>query len=571
MTKAFSLSLLFSFCFVLQVWAQLRPIFESESNLPLIKATSTEIEAIKDSARVVLKLNKLLQRLQEDGYLLSGYKLDKEDTLLKITLEVGNQFLWANLKTGNLSELLLAKTGYRQRFFSNRPFDIAETHRLLQKIVSVYENEGYPFASVTLDSVTIIDQAINASLKVVSGPLITFDHLKVENYNKVKPKWLEAYLGIKYDEKFNQSIVSKITDNLDQLAFLSLDQSPVVTFQNERAEITLYLKEEMANSFDAIIGFLPNETEGQSILITGQLYLDLHNVFSTGKYIHIDWQSIKPRSQQLDMIYAHPNILKSSVGLEANFGLLKEDTFFINRQTEIAAYYPKSQNTYSLFFRNAVTSVLNNESATNQLSDVSTSYYGGKWQFINYTARQLKRKGMGLYLESAVGSKSISKDPLKPEEFYSDIELKSIQYLISGKFENYIALSKKLVFYQKLNGSKIFNDQVFFNDLFRIGGLKTIRGFNENFFFASEFLINNLELQLHFQDNSYLYLFYDQGYLYQRTISSRLEDYPRGIGLGLVLKINAANLSLAYALGQSDEQPFSFNLAKFHFGYIARF
>lgn len=104
-----------------------------------------------------------------------------------------------------------------------------------------------------------------------------------------------------------------------------------------------------------------------------------------------------------------------------------------------------------------------------------------------------------------------------------------------------------------------------------MGGLQTLRGFNENFFFASDYGLSNLELQFHFEKDSYLFTFYDQAYLYFKTNKSTLEDYPFGVGIGINLATPGGIISLAYALGKAREQPLNVRLSKFHFGYIAKF
>ncbi|MEQ9659900.1 MAG: hypothetical protein RLO00_17310, partial [Fulvivirga sp.] len=77
--------------------------------------------------------------------------------------------------------------------------------------------------------------------------------------------------------------------------------------------------------------------------------------------------------------------------------------------------------------------------------------------------------------------------------------------------------------------------------------------------------------QLHFQSNSYIFMFYDQAFLTNSILELIKEDQPLGIGVGLALQMNTGQLNLAYALGKSSDQELDLNLSKFHFGYVARF
>ncbi len=107
--------------------------------------------------------------------------------------------------------------------------------------------------------------------------------------------------------------------------------------------------------------------------------------------------------------------------------------------------------------------------------------------------------------------------------------------------------------------------------MFRLGGLNTLRGFNENQFFASNYVLSNAELRMHFESNSFLFLFYDQSYIVTDIGDETSSDEPFGFGLGLQLNTKSGDFKFAYALGKSNSQVINFNLSKIHFGIINRF
>ncbi len=61
----------------------------------------------------------------------------------------------------------------------------------------------------------------------------------------------------------------------------------------------------------------------------------------------------------------------------------------------------------------------------------------------------------------------------------------------------------------------IENENLFTNELFRIGGLKTLRGFDEESLTASAYSIFTLEFRYLFDINSYFHVFFDGAY-YER-------------------------------------------------------
>ncbi len=111
------------------------------------------------------------------------------------------------------------------------------------------------------------------------------------------------------------------------------------------------------------------------------------------------------------------------------------------------------------------------------------------------------------------------------------------------------------------------NAQILRNELYRMGGLKSLRGFNENFFFAQNYFLSRLELRQYFEQSSFLFLFYDQ------LIFNVFEQWnqPLGLGAGLSLNTNNGLFSFAFALGSSSDIPFDINNTKIHLGYTSRF
>ena len=123
-----------------------------------------------------------------------------------------------------------------------------------------------------------------------------------------------------------------------------------------------------------------------------------------------------------------------------------------------------------------------------------------------------------------------------------------------------------------LRGSGGFtqNQNLFLNDLFRIGGLKTIRGFNENFFYARSYGYLNTEQRLFFGENSFLLVFADIGIL-ENPYFARSIDRPVSFGSGVNLDTGSGIFRFIYGVGKSNSQPLAFSYSRIHFGYLARF
>ena len=130
-----------------------------------------------------------------------------------------------------------------------------------------------------------------------------------------------------------------------------------------------------------------------------------------------------------------------------------------------------------------------------------------------------------------------------------------------------LEVAKRQTFFHHIQSGFLQNDQLLKNERYRIGGLTSLRGFNEKNFFVDGYVLSRAEFRSFFEDRSYAYVFYDQLFL----STGAMRDQPFGIGLGFALETSAGQFSFALAMGKSDDQQFAFDNMKAHFGYVSRF
>lgn len=525
----------------------------------------------RDSSELSRQSRVMLTKLYSNGYLAAGFSIIKQDSSHIVDWALGYQYMWANLSAGNLSEYLISKIGYKSKFYRNELFNISEFKKLFNAIIKESDNNGRPFAYVSLDSLKVEGNKIEAVIYYEPGPEITFDQLQIIGTDRISTSWLEAYLNVREGTLYNQEAINEIKAKIDALSFVSLVEDPSITFQNLSSEVKLNLRYEKSNSLDGIVGFLPNEQADGELLITGQLFLGLTNLFNTGKDLILEWQSLKARSQLLNLTYRHPNILKSPIDVAADFSLLKEDTSFINREFQLSSVYRKIKSEFSLFYRARGSSILSELENQEDITDFTINYYGAGYQYSSRRDKTGNINRFDLSIESAVGSKS---EELAFSDSVESVlgKLTSIQYQAETQISNQFKLSRLFNLFVGAQGGFLFNEnELYRNDLFRVGGLKTIRGFNENYFFTDMYALIKSEIRLYYQPESFLFLFYDQSFLQYNVLGNSLSDNPLGLGLGMELKVNGGVLNMAYGLGKAADQDIDFRLSKFHFGYVARF
>ena len=165
--------------------------------------------------------------------------------------------------------------------------------------------------------------------------------------------------------------------------------------------------------------------------------------------------------------------------------------------------------------------------------------------------------------------RTIKKNSVFNDSLYNSINLKSNQIQLSLVTQKFVNIYKKNVLLFGLRSAILESDAILFNELFRIGGITDIRGFDEQALVSSAYIIGTLEYRYLLDKNSFLRLFYDWAYLENKL--SNIGINASGIGIGMQMQTNAGMLQLNYALGRTSNNLYSFQNGKIHFGIINYF
>ena len=536
-------------------------------------------ESLKtDSARIIVAAHQRLHILYEMGYLTAYHQIFyNPNDVTEVHFFTGNIYNMAVLSSGNVSEEILNKIGFDGRAFNQRPFSHHRIVALLNRILDYAENHGYPFASINLDSINIENTKIGAWLNYQSGPLIVFDSLVVEGFEKVSSKYIMTHLGIYRGEPYEEKLIKEIPNKIALLSFVGLSGTPEVEIRQGKCTVYVELAQNKVSKVDGILGVLPNQKDGKNVLITGQVNLDLHNLFASGKRLALEWQSYDAESQLLNALYFHPNLFRTPLHIQGNFHLLKQDTTFINREFALElSLLSKSSNKIGFrteFISSRLISTYGLEGATQlpENNDFNLNYYGLNFQTNRLNDPNLPTRGWMTSLIGSVGQKKIIRNPAVSDELYKDVDENSLQWKVLGEIDKYWKLMNNIYFRSKLSGGYLNGKTLFQSDLFRIGGLRTLRGFVENEFYTSSFGIANLELRAMFSQKTYFILFFDQGAILQDDEQNQEVDLPFGTGTGFSFSTTAGIFNFVFAMGKSNSQPFAMEYSKIHFGYISRF
>jgi outer membrane protein assembly factor BamA len=348
--------------------------------------------------------------------------------------------------------------------------------------------------------------------------------------------------------------------------------------------VQLDLRKRTASRFDFIIGFLPNSQQLGRFLLTGSFEGELQNTFGQGERVYAKFEQLRPESQFLALDFNLPYVFNLPFGTDFSFQLYKRDTTFLDLEVDAGVQYLLEGGNYlKVFWSNRSSRLLaiNNQQLLNSRQlppqlDVSYPAFGLEWLYQRLDYRFNPRKGWMSRLKASVGTKKISRNS-KIEELelgflYDSLELRSSQYRLEADLEAYVPLFVSSTLKLGLNSSWIFSDEpIYINEQFRLGGNRLLRGFDEEQFFATQYVVGTLEYRLLIGPNSFLYLFGDYGWLANRTATLDEVLQPFGFGSGISFETKVGIFGISLAVGRQKGVPIDFSSPKVHFGYVSRF
>jgi translocation and assembly module TamA len=541
---------------------------------------------VPDSLTALRTVRELVLALQAEAYLTAsadgiGWGRDT----VRVRLYVGEQFRWAYLHNGNLGDGLLTRAGYREKFFRRTPWRPADWAALQERVLTEAENQGYPFATVGLDSLRLAGRDIAGRVVLKRGPAVYFDSLQVVGTSKTKKRFLTKYLQLTPGSPYSQQRVDAAVALLRQLPYVRLRAAPEVRFARNQARVYLLLDERPANQFDAIVGLLPAANGASGVQFTGDVTINLRNLRGGGKQVGLQWRKTDAVSQLLDASYLHPNIFGTPLEVGATFNLYKQTGNYLTLRPRLQVSYPTARAGRLTFFAEQSSSrLLLDSAAYAQLGtlpnyvDSEYNSYGLGYSRANLDDLYFPHRGLFVSLQGGVGNKTIRRNAAISEALYSGVNLRSTQYSFGGRAERYWALGRQGVLLVRARGEGLFNQQFFLNDLFRLGGLNSLRGFTENQFYTNAYGVGTVELRQFTGPEGYVFIFADQGLLqaYNFTttqLTSRALDSPTGLGAGLSFRTAAGLFQFVYSVGRSQflNTGFSLTNSKIHFGLTSRF
>jgi hypothetical protein len=501
----------------------------------------------------------LLSKIQE-GYFNSS--IDSTRIInknLEIYMKTGSLINVNEIKV-NINDQLSLKL--REDFVSQKKyFDPTELSSKIRKWIVLMNNNGFPFAEFEFKNYEIIDSKINLECNLISGPLVRIDSLINPEISTKELMLVSKIINIKNGDVFNLSEIYKISENIRKSVFLKEIKPPAYEFVDNFASIYTYVKTESKNSVNGLIGIQPSEND--KIQFTGNVSLNFLNALNFGETLKLNWRKMFNSSQNLISEFSIPFIFKTNIEIMGGLDMIKKDSSFFNLNSKFIVKYRLNSNLTSgfLFAKNNSTNLLQSN-----YSSTTVNSFGFTADLKKTNNKYNPSKGYLFKTELSYGWK---------QTFSNDTSSSNILRTpnFNGKLEidTYWDIIRRTTLKMKLTGSTIQNDILYENELIRIGGYRTIRGFNEESIMVSSFILSNLEFRYLLDEKSNVFIFSDFAWTESKTNEFLKEEYYQSFGFGTNISMKNGLFTFIYGIGRKIDNPFLIRIGKIHFGFTSYF
>ncbi len=525
------------------------------------------------------ELQKIIDDFRKEGFLSAGIdSLQSDSLLLAACIHPGEKYRWLKLGAGNVDEGILRSSGFNEKVFSGKIIDYTRAAKLMEKILLWCENNGYPFALVSLDSIEMKDDFVTTQLNLSRNKLIKIDSVKVFANATISDSYLYSYLSIRPGDLYNESLIRDIRARIQEIAFVKELKPFNVVFTEGKARVELFLESRRASQFDLVVGIVPPpENSPGKYELTGDAHLKLVNSFAKGEAIELNWKRPEPLSQDLKVRFVYPFLFSTPLGADLFLSIFKKDTTYIDVVKTAGLKYIIHGNNFLKAFISLKESDLLSPAAFQStttlpsFADVSVTQYGLAFHAEKLDYRLNPRRGFSADAEGRIGDKIIHKNAELNPAVYDSVKLRSTQYYATGGADYFLPVARQSTVTAGIKAAYQYSPVIFRNELFRIGGLKTVRGYDEESIFASLYVIGNLEYRFLLEQNSYLLAFVNRAYFRDESRNASVGSGDLlGFGGGITFETRLGIFSFIYALGRENQQVQVRN-GKIHFGLISTF
>ncbi len=519
-------------------------MFYSQKKYILIDVQTQKQYLKQDSISSV----KFLDSLSQNNYFFTKLKEVKQNgSITEIYFDKGKNY---NEGLVNLSDSIVTDLKLKKEFYTKN------LDSLKRSINQQYSQKGYSFNRIKTQYQGLQNGDPVVKLLVIPSEKRVINGFVFKGYDKIPSRFIKNLEKEYKGKNYNQKNLLSINSQLQNHPYIILEKTPQTLFTKDSTQIYLFTQKRKSNTFDGVLGF-GNDEKGKFNL-NGTLNINLRNMFNGFETINLYWQRNPNRGQNFDLNTDIPYLFKTNLGLQTNINVYRQDSTFANVKILPGLYYHISPR-QKIGLRGSL-----------EVASVLVSLYTN--------AKDFTRKGVGIWYEYI--------RPTEIELFQHNTILRLETDLINTKYEianqkdyqtRYFITAEKNFHIKgdhylnlKAQSASILTQTILSeNEIFRIGGWNSLRGFNENSILGNFYVFGGSEYRYLVSNQAFFDLFVQYAQVNNKSLSTNTRFYSFGTGFNFFLPIGL--MSFQISNGSQVGETLNFRNTKIHWGILTRF
>lgn len=490
----------------------------------------------KDTTSLYLELNEITHFLKMSGYFLNSldsikkrnkgftayFSLNQKVDKAIVTINPDTSFLFKDLSSDSLH------------------IPIEKISLTLSEISKKLDKQGKSFSKIQLKNITVRNKILFADLNIHQSKKRYLNKVIIRGYEKFPKKYIKNLFDINSKTVFNQSKITEVSNLLKSIPFAKEIKLPEVLFTKDSTFLYIYLKKKQNNSFDGIINFTSKEDGG--VLFNGNIDLKFNNTLNKGEEFHLLWNSIGEERQEFKLKTEIPYIFNSKFTPKISFSIYRQDSTFLNVKFDSDLFYNINPKTQIALSYNSESSETLDQDSNESIETFNNYFFGFRFRYRISKNDVFLNDNLFLEINPTIGRRNTKQNS-------------SNQFKIEVTASHIWNINDRNSFFIKNTSGYLNSNNYLDNELFRIGGANSIRGFNEQSIFTNNFTYFNVEYRYTTSDKSFFYTITDLGLINSKNLL--------GLGLGYALRNKNYLINIAVAAGKQNSKSLDINNSKF--------
>lgn len=442
---------------------------------------------------------------------------------------------------------------------AGEPFVPSRLSRDIENLLSAYDEAGYPFAQVWVDSVGVDadSAAVDVALYVVEGTARSVSGVVVEGLKKTRPELAARIAGIEPGTPYRSDLLEDAFLRFTSIGVFTDVKFPTVRVaadgQGVDAVITVD-EPARSHSFAAALGYASAENGGDRTL-SGLVQLELNNIGGTLKDLGVLWTNDGLGRNETHIRYRDRLFLGRRLSVGLKLEQVGQDTLYTWQSAGVDAEHNVGRVGGALV--GAGLGAFGDRNVFSSGSLLRSSRWRAR---VGATAmRGSERRGGYGRLETTVTfafkNNTYRDEATGPVDVRQTIYEGGLEILVPAWRSLHYALDGRLQWLESDESSVPLPEQ------FTVGGARTVRGYRENQFHGRRVAYARNELRLGRVPREGFYAFVDAGVVHQETptvdggvVAERIGLTGFGFGVRSASRLGRIDLSFATSDGASLQQ-----------------